>query len=1018
MTAEMRKSGFARLMHSIWTLPVVVLVMVATFLSGFGYEDYQQTLDDEFRLLESNSRIGNAQIAAQLGHIRSLLSTVAREQSRLTPIQQRHYDDSLSERLKLTPELTVLIVVDAQGRTVYTGVPELKGFNAASREYFLVHRNSDRPLQPNFYVSPPFKTSLGATNIAISIAIYGKQGEFQGVAVAGVAANYFEPSLAQIKPEGSNTTSLLINRTGEILHRLPLLPLSDKPMFASKEVVAAHTASQKQTTRHIGFSPVDGSKRLVALSRVSTTELSIGVSRDWSDALKDWRLRTLLRVVVFLVAVTLVLGLTWVTRRSQRERDLAVAGSHQAKRFSDDLIDSLPGVFYVLDQKGCFVRVNQRFSKITGHSLDAMIGMRALDVIAPQDRLFIAERIGEVFTNPSGEATAEARILAKADGTPTYFFTGRRTLIDGEPYLVGLGEDITVKIQAENTVHLMASVFSNSNEAIVITNAANDIVAVNASFTKLTGYSEEDVLGHNPRMLSAGTTSPAVYQSMWESLETKNGWQGEMIDRKKSGETYPKWLSVSVVRDNSGEIVNFIGSFVDITERKASEDRVRYLAHHDVLTGLPNRYSLRERLDHALGFSKRNNKQLALMLLDLDGFKAINDTAGHQAGDKLLIEVAVRLRTSVRESDIVARLGGDEFVVVLPEIDSPADAAGVAGKIVASVSAPYLIDNTEQRSSPSIGICIYPDDASESDHLLQNADVAMYHAKAAGRGNYQFYTPNMQEQVHRRMTLEADLRVALDQQQFVLHYQPQLCLTTGTILGVEALVRWLHPQRGLVPPDQFIPIAEETGLILPLGNWVLSEACRQLAVWQADGLPRIAMSVNLSARQFLDPSLPKTIANALKVYQLDADRLDLEVTETMAMQSPDESIRIMQQLADSGLSLSIDDFGTGYSSLSYLKLFPIRTLKIDRTFVKDIELDHNDADICDVTVLLAHKLGLNVVAEGVETPAQLEFLLSIGCEKIQGYLISKPLPAAAAETFIRNHVPLTDLGTIDIWPGQ
>ena len=564
----------------------------------------------------------------------------------------------------------------------------------------------------------------------------------------------------------------------------------------------------------------------------------------------------------------------------------------------------------------------------------------------------------------------------------------------------------------------MASVFSNSNEAIVISDVHNDIVAVNAAFTKLTGYSEEEVLGHNPRVLSAGRTPPDTYRQMWESLRTTNSWQGEMLDRRKSGTIYPKWLSISVVRGDDGEIAHYIGSFVDISERKASEERVRYLAHHDLLTELPNRYSLHERLDHALGLCKRNNKQLALMLIDLDGFKAINDTAGHQTGDKLLIDVAARLRAAVRESDIVARLGGDEFVVVLPEIESPADAAAVAGKIVSAVSAPYLIDGTEQRSSPSIGICICPDDASESNDLLQNADVAMYHAKSVGRGNYQFYTPRMQELVRQRIGLEAELRIALEQQQFVLFYQPQLELATGTIVGVEALVRWLHPQRGLVPPDQFIPVAEETGLILPLGNWVLSEACRQLKAWQTAGLTHITMSVNLSARQFLDPALSDTVAAALKVYQLSADCLDLEVTESMSMQSPDESIRIMQALSDSGLSLSIDDFGTGYSSLSYLKLFPIRTLKIDRTFVKDIEVDHNDADICDVTVLLAHKLGLNVVAEGVETPAQLKFLLSIGCEKIQGYLISKPLPADAAETFIRNHVPLTNLGTIDIWPGQ
>jgi predicted signal transduction protein with EAL and GGDEF domain len=380
-----------------------------------------------------------------------------------------------------------------------------------------------------------------------------------------------------------------------------------------------------------------------------------------------------------------------------------------------------------------------------------------------------------------------------------------------------------------------------------------------------------------------------------------------------------------------------------------------------------------------------------------------------------LVQVAQRLALAVRDSDIVARLGGDEFVVVLPGVESPADAAHIAEKIVQTISAPYLIDSTELRTSPSIGICLYPDDAAEIGDLLKNADVAMYHAKARGRSNFQFFTEQMQVAAARRLSIESDLRSALTLRQFVLHYQPQLDLRNGRLSGVEALVRWQHPQRGLVPPMQFIPIAEETGLIVPLGEWVLHEACRQLAAWRADGIDGIAMSVNLSASQFLDPGLPDRIRSILDEFDLDAGSLALEVTESMSMQSPATTIAMMQVLTDHGLSLSIDDFGTGYSSLAYLKLFPISTLKIDRSFVKDIEIDPNDADICDVTVLLAHKLGLDVVAEGVETAAQLKYLHSIGCEKIQGYLLSKPLDAAAAGEFIRNRPPLTELGTIELW---
>jgi len=562
---------------------------------------------------------------------------------------------------------------------------------------------------------------------------------------------------------------------------------------------------------------------------------------------------------------------------------------------------------------------------------------------------------------------------------------------------------------------ILARVFSNSNEAIIVTDGDNRIIAANAAFTQLTGYAEEEVLGNNPGLLKAGNTAPETYRQMWAELTAKGAWQGELWDRRKNGESYPKWLSIAVVRDAAGKVSNYIGSFVDISERKASEERIRHLALHDALTGLPNRYSLNEQLAQALAFAQRNKKPLALLMIDLDRFKDINDTLGHQTGDKLLIQVAERLGQSVRSSDIVARLGGDEFVVVLTDIDAPAAAAHVAAKIVAAISEPYLLDDTALRTSPSIGICIYPDDAVDGNDLVKKADVAMYHAKSRGRSNYQFFTDEMHASAVARMALETDLRRALEQQQFLLHYQPQLDLRSGALVGVEALVRWQHPQRGLVSPLEFIPLAEETGLIVPLGDWVLSEACRQLQAWRAKGIAHIRMSVNLSASQFLDAALPQRIRRILADAGLNGADLDLEVTESMSMASPAETIAVMKTLTADGLSISIDDFGTGYSSLAYLKLFPVSTLKIDRAFVQHIETNANDAEICDVTVLLAHKLGFDVVAEGVETEAQLKYLLSIGCEKIQGYLISKPLAADLAEDFIRNNPTMSGLGTIDLW---
>ena len=568
----------------------------------------------------------------------------------------------------------------------------------------------------------------------------------------------------------------------------------------------------------------------------------------------------------------------------------------------------------------------------------------------------------------------------------------------------GVGTDITDRKQAEAELRIAASAFE-SQVGMMVTDAQCVILRVNRAFSEITGYSEAELLGQTPRLLQSGRHDAGFYRAMWDTIHMVGGWQGEIWDRRKNGEIHPKWLAISNVKDDDGVVTHYIGAHYDISERKLAEEKINALAFFDQLTGLPNRTLLLDRLQQAMTASHRSGSFGAVLFIDLDHFKTINDTLGHERGDQLLQQVAQRLSANVREGDSVARLGGDEFVVVLGSLSECADEAAsqtetIGEKIRAALSGPYLLRDIEYTSAASLGATLFTGHQTSLDDLLKQADLAMYQSKANGRNALRFFDPSMQTAVLARATLEDDLRRALEGKPFVLYYQAQVG-GDGDVTGVEALIRWQHPRRGMVSPAEFIPVAEESGLIVPLGQWVLETACSQLATWASrPAMAHLTMAVNVSAHQFSQADFVQRVLAVIQATGANPYRLKLELTESLLVHNVQEVIDKMLALKARGVGFSLDDFGTGYSSLSYLKRLPLDQLKIDQGFVRDILIDPNDAAIAKMVIVLADSLGLAVIAEGVETEAQRDFLADHGCRAYQGYLFSRPLQIPEFERWV------------------
>ncbi|OQW86560.1 MAG: diguanylate phosphodiesterase [Rhodoferax ferrireducens] len=676
-------------------------------------------------------------------------------------------------------------------------------------------------------------------------------------------------------------------------------------------------------------------------------------------------------------------------------------------------LNSIGDAVIATDVAGRITHMNPVAESLTGWPLADGLGRLLLDVfhiVNVTTRQPVSDPVQLVMARGEVVGLANHSVLLARGGQEHHIADSAAPIHNAAGGVVGVVlvfSDVTEKYRQQEALRIAATAFE-SQQGTVITNAERVILQVNQAFTDITGYSAEEAVGQNPRLMKSGRHDNAYYAAMYQALENTGAWAGEIWNRRKNGEIYPGWLNISAVKDDTGLTTHFVGIFTDISQRLNAQAQIDSLAFYDPLTHLPNRRLLLDRLEQTLHTSTRHPRKSALLFVDLDNFKTLNDTLGHYQGDLLLMQVAQRLKTCIRDGDTVARLGSDEFVVMLEDlsaddIEAATQSETVADAVLQAFQQDFALDQGLHRSTPSIGITLFGGEALEgSEQPLKRAELAMFQAKAAGRNTLRFFDARMQTEVSAHAALEADLREAVAQQQFLLHYQPQV-VGAGRITGVEALLRWQHPLRGLVPPGEFIPLAEETGLILPIGQWVLETACSQLAAWALQPeLSQLTMAVNVSALQFKQIDFVDSVLGTLARSQANPHRLKLELTESMLVDNVEAIIAKMGNLKARGVTFSLDDFGTGYSSLAYLKRLPLDQLKIDQGFVRNIVTDTNDAAIARMVVALAESLGLVVIAEGVELQAQADFLTHLGCHAYQGYLFSKPLTAAAFEAFARS----------------
>ncbi|MBW7901881.1 MAG: EAL domain-containing protein [Rhodocyclaceae bacterium] len=905
---------------------------------------------------------------------------------------RRRFADTVARRQALMGDIALQVsVTGADGRLDFSSLAPNGGarIDLADREHFRIPREQALRGEDRLFVSRPLKGRVsGKWSIQIVRPILDS-GRFRGTVVVSVDPDFFV-SFYRSMDLGPGAVVAMVRSSGEILSRGPEVEGAIGRVLVGIPFLA-DDAPASGAFRHVA--QTDGIERIYGFHREPrigvTLAVGLPVDRILAPARAKQQRERLAAVLLAAVLLVLVLAIHRAQARQARTREVLAASDRRFRA----LFDALPDTVLLLDAAGR--------RRMTHLPADAAIAGSDLPAVGTLADVFPAEAAGHIDaarTRVMADGAAQTLDFACATTQGNRRFRaslnpqrGRRESVEGVVLVV---RDVTAEWTAAESQRIAATTFE-SQEGMMITDAQGVILRVNRAFSELTGYAADEVVGRTPSLLKSGRQGSDFYRNMWETLIREGYWQGEVWNRRKRGEVYPEWLTISAVTDESGRTTHYVGAFSDISERKEAEMQIRNLAFYDPLTGLPNRRLLLDRLRQALAAGQRQRTHGALLYLDLDHFKMLNDTRGHDAGDDLLMQVAGRLREVVREEDTVSRIGGDEFIVMLEGLDAAAASAAaraenVAEKIRTALTRPFPLRDGDYTLSSSIGVSLFLGRETDVQTLLKQADMALYEAKEAGRNTIRFFSQAMQDTIDERARILAGLRRALERDEFELYLQPQFD-ASGQQLGAEGLLRWHHPERGLVMPGDFIPIAEESGLIVPIGRWVIERACDLLVAWR-ETHPEQCLSVNVSALQFHQPDFVDSVAQALARSGADSWRLCLELTESALLGDEETAAERMRQLKDMGVMISLDDFGTGYSSLSCLKRLPIDEVKIDRSFVSDIVSDTQDAAIVHAIVAMCRSLGLTVVAEGVETTTQRDYLLGCGCDMLQGYLLGRPKP--------------------------